>query len=448
MSRRRTFTPAALTVLLLLHTGCIWHPKPPPQDVQAAGGRRVFTPAGDVVRAEPPVLPAVRFELVGKVDERPLMVVHDPVGRAYVIEQPGRLTRIVNGKLSDDAKPYLDIADKVYAQGECGLLGVAFHPKFAENGLFYVNCTIASGEKRKVVYAGKPQEQNVIQTVIAEFKADPKADKVDPKTMRVVMKIEQPFENHNGGVIAFGPDGMLYIGMGDGGNQKDPSRNGQNLGILLAKMLRIDVTPREGYAIPKDNPFVDRAGAKPEIWAYGVRNPWGFSFDRETGLLYAADVGEERWEEINVITRGGNYGWSEREGAYPFDRASKTRGEKKPTTQPAPAPGFVAPIKTYWHDLGLSVTGGNVYRGKAIPALRGWYIYGDYSKGTIWGLRYEDGKVTAEGKLTIENEKEVRPMLPSGFGEDADGEVYVCSHQDSKIWRIVPATAPAAATRP
>jgi glucose/arabinose dehydrogenase len=399
-------------------------------------GRGTAEAASEATTARPE-LPTVRFELVGKVEERPLWVVNDNAGRTFVVEQPGRIWMLKNGKLAEDAKPYLDISDKVYAQGECGLLCAAFHPKFAQNGLLYVNCIIPSGRKRKVIYAGKEQEQNVIQTVIAEFKADPKAETVDPKTMRVVMTIDQPFENHNGGVIRFGPDGMLYIGMGDGGNQKDPSHNGQNLDVLLAKMLRIDVSPRQGYAVPKDNPFVGRADARGEIWAYGLRNPWGFAFDRETGLLYCADVGEERWEEVNIIRRGGNYGWSEREGDYPFNRASRGKDERKPTTRPEAAPGFVNPIKAYWHGLGLSITGGNVYRGRAIPALRGWYLYGDYSKGTFWGLKYEGGKVVAEGTLEIENAKDVRPILPSGFGEDADGEIYVCSHQDGKVWRIV-----------
>jgi glucose/arabinose dehydrogenase len=276
-----------------------------------------------------------------------------------------------------------------------------------------------------------------LETVIAEFKVDPAAEVVDPKSERDVLRIDQPYENHNGGMIAFGPDGMLYIGMGDGGNQRDPHKNGQNLGVPLAKMLRIDVTPREGYGVPKDNPFVGKEGARPEIWAYGVRNPWRFSFDRETGLLYAADVGEDRWEEVDIIERGGNYGWSVREGNYPFNRNPRGKDEAMPTEKPKPAPGFVGPIKTYYHDIGMSITGGYVYRGKVIPGLRGWYLYGDYSKGTIWGLKYEGGKVVGDAVVRIANEKDVRPMLPSGFGEDDDGEIYVCSHEDGKVWKVV-----------
>lgn len=407
----------------------------------AAGAESTPVGAGAGAMATPP---AVRFELVGKVEERPLLVTHDHTGRTFVVEQPGRLWLIKNGKLDSEGKPYLDISEQVYADGECGLLGLAFHPKFAENGLFYVNCVVKSGPKRRVNYAGKMVEQNTIQTVIGEYKVDPKAEQVPAGTaMRRVLVIDQPYENHNGGMIEFGPrDGMLYIGMGDGGNQRDPSKNGQNLGILLAKMLRIDVDHRDGelgYAIPKDNPFVGRAGARGEIYAYGLRNPWRFSFDRQTGLLYAADVGEDRWEEIDIVKPGANYGWSEREGLYPFIRRPRPNSEPKPTAPPDDHPGFADPIKAYWHDLGMSITGGYVYRGKAIPGLQGWYLYGDYSKGTIWGLKYEDGKVTGDATIRITNEKEVRPMLPSGFGEDGDGEVYVCSHQDGKVWRLVAA---------
>jgi glucose/arabinose dehydrogenase len=389
-------------------------------------------PAGGAGSALPPV----RFELVGKVEERPVLVTHDNAGRTFVVEQPGRIWQIVNGKIRED-KPYLDVSEQIYAAGECGLLGLAFHPQFAQNGRFYVNFTADKIPPQEVKVGNKTITKRTLKTVVAEYEVDPKAESVDANKRRPVIEIDQPYENHNGGMIAFGLDGMLYIGMGDGGNQRDPHKNGQNLGTLLAKMLRIDVAPREGYAVPPDNPFVSQAGARPEIWAYGLRNPWRFSFDRQTGLCYAADVGEDRWEEIDVITKGANYGWSLREGAYPFNRQKLAKGEKPPTAPPDDHPGFADAIKVYWHDLGMSVTGGNVYRGKAIPALQGWYLYADYSKGTFWGLKYDGEKVTAEGTLKITNEKEVRPILPSGFGEDGDGEVYVCSHQDGKVWKIV-----------
>jgi len=381
--------------------------------------------------------PGVKFQLVAQVEERPVLVTHDGRGRVFIVEQPGRVRMMTGGKLAE--RPYLDLTEQIYAQGECGLLGLAFHPKFSENGLLYVNFTRQKPGVAPLQFTrrGKTVTQMTLETVIAEFKVDPASDVVDIKSERDVLRIDQPYENHNGGMIAFGPDGMLYIGMGDGGNQRDPHRNGQNLGVLLAKMLRIDVTPREGYGVPKDNPFVGKEGARGEIWTYGMRNPWRFSFDRETGLLYAADVGEDRWEEVDVIQRGGNYGWSVREGNYPFNRTPRGKDEAMPTQTPAPAPGFVGPIKTYYHDIGMSITGGYVYRGKAIAGLRGWYLYGDYSKGTIWGLKYEEGKVVGDGVIRIANEKEVRPMLPSGFGEDDEGEVYVCSHEDGKVWKIV-----------
>jgi glucose/arabinose dehydrogenase len=391
-----------------------------------------------LVHAEPVVMPPLKFELVAQVEDRPLLVTNDGAGRIFIVEQAGRIRVIAGGKLL--AKPFLDISDKLVTTGECGLLGLAFHPRFAENGRFYVNYTDEKiGEVGPTLKQGnKLITQKALRTVIAEFTVDKGANVVDPKSERIVMTIDQPYENHNGGMVAFGPDGMLYIGMGDGGNQKDPHRNGQNLQKLLAKMLRIDVTPREGYAVPKDNPFAGMERKRPEIWAYGVRNPWRWSFDRQTGLLYCGDVGEERWEEVDIIKRGGNYGWSEREGDFVFNRESKTKDEPKPTERGVTPEGFEAPIKTYWHDIGQSITGGYVYRGKAIPELNGWYLYGDYSKGTIWGLKYDGQKVTDEGTLKIVNEKEVRPMLPSSFGEDTDGEIYVCSHQDGKVWKIVP----------
>jgi glucose/arabinose dehydrogenase len=389
-------------------------------------------------------IPPLRFELVAQVQDRPVLVTNDGVNRArfHIVEQAGRVMLVDSGRLRE--KPYLNLADKLVTQGECGLLGVAFHPQFARNRYLYVNYTVENvgAPKVKVRFGNKTVEQTPIKTVIAEYKVDPASESVDMGSERVVIEIPQPYENHNGGMIAFGPDGMLYIIMGDGGNQRDPHKNGQNLGALLGKLLRIDVSPRQGYAIPKDNPFVGRTDARPEIWAYGLRNAWRFSFDRETGLLYAADVGEDRWEEVNLITRGGNFGWSEREGGFAFNRERPNKEERPPSikSDTPSGSGFVDPIKAYWHDLGLSITGGYVYRGKAMPALRGWYLYGDYSKGTFWGLKYDPvtGKVVGDETLRIVNDKEIRPILIAGFGEDVDGEIYVCSHEDKKVWKIVP----------
>ncbi|MGH7179585.1 MAG: PQQ-dependent sugar dehydrogenase, partial [Tepidisphaeraceae bacterium] len=234
-----------------------------------------------------------------------------------------------------------------------------------------------------------------------------------------IMTVGQPYANHNGGLCLFGPDGMMYIGMGDGGSAGDPQNRAQNPAELLGKMLRIDVNRRNGYAVPSDNPLVGRRGACPEIWAGGLRNPWRFCFDPVTGLLYCADVGQYLWEEIDIITRGGNYGWRIREGAHPFRPVDNPPGD------------LVDPIKEYGHELGISITGGYVYRGRRIPSLVGWYVYGDYSSGRIWALKYENGKVTGDVELL-----NTRALI-SSFGEDSEGELYVCDHAGS-VLKIVP----------
>lgn len=334
---------------------------------------------------------------------QPLWVTNDHTPRMIVVEQEGRVRLIINGKLQD--KPYLDIVSRVKSGGEMGLLSCVFHPDFATNGYIYVDYTRMNPTR---------------QTVIAEYHVDPKADSVDPSTERILLTIDQPYPNHKGGQLQFGPDDkMLYIGMGDGGSANDPQGRGQNLKEFLAKILRIDVTPREGYGIPKDNPFVGRDDARPEIWAYGVRNPWRFSFDRETHLLYAGDVGQNLWEEVDIIKKGGNYGWNVMEATHDF----RPRADA--------AKDMIPPIKEYPHTVGLSITGGFVYRGKAIPALKGWYVYGDYAKGQIWGLKYEDGKVTGD-ELLLQSK-----ATTSSFGEDVDGELYLCDYSLGNVFKIV-----------
>jgi glucose/arabinose dehydrogenase len=258
---------------------------------------------------------------------------------------------------------------------------------------------------------------------------------VDKSTERVILTIDQPFANHNGGQLQFGPaDGMLYIGMGDGGSGHDPLGNGQNPKTLLAKMLRIDVTPREGYAVPKDNPFVGNNAYAPEIWATGLRNPWRFSFDAPSGLLYAADVGQDLWEEIDVIEKGKNYGWRVREGLH------ELHGVENP-------PAFVDPIFEYEHGtkdkrFPASVTGGYVYRGKKIPALVGCYVFGDYVDGRVWALRYENG-TTVSCELLIDPKDPAknggqRPTQPSSFGMGPDGELFLLD-ANGPVYRIAPA---------
>jgi len=350
--------------------------------------------AADSSRAQP------KLELVPLVRglEQPLYLTHDGVHaqRQYLLEQPGRIRLIQGGQLLP--QPYLDIEKRVTSGGECGLLGLAFHPKFSENGRFYVDYT-----------ARRPK----LVTVISEFRADPESNRVDPATERVLLTIPQPYANHNGGQLCFGPDGMLYIGMGDGGSAGDPPNNAQNRKSLLGKILRIDVDGRDvngAYGIPRDNPFVNNPEFAPEIWAWGLRNPWRFSFDRETSICYCADVGQDKWEEIDIVEKGGNYGWRFREGSHKFSR------------DPNPPADLIDPIKEYHHDLGLSVTGGYVYRSTKFPALQGWYIYADYSSGRIWGLKYEDGRVTAD-ELLLHSRTQ-----PASFGEDLAGEMYLVDY--------------------
>lgn len=243
------------------------------------------------------------------------------------------------------------------------------------------------------------------------------------------MTIDQPFWNHNGGTLAFGPDGYLYIALGDGGAANDPKKNGQNLGTLLGSILRIDVdnkTTTTPYAIPKDNPFVGKEGARGEIWAYGVRNPWRISFDRQTGTLWCGEVGQNLWEEIDIITRGGNYGWNKREGLHPFPPESK-----EPTK-----PEYIDPIWEYHHSIGKSITGGNVYRGKLVPKLAGLYLYADYVTGKVWALEYDEKQQKTIANYELESEN--LPVIT--FGEDEQGEVYL-SDAFGRLFRFAPATS-------
>ncbi len=329
----------------------------------------------------------------------------DGSGRLFVVEQPGRIRILQNGALLAD--PFLDLTDLVNDSGnEQGLLGLAFHPDYAANGLFFVNYTDANGDTAVVRYS---------------VSADP--NRADPASAKMILQVAQPFPNHNGGDLVFGPDGYLYIGLGDGGSAGDPQGNGQNLKALLGKLLRIDVNQGDPYGIPPDNPFVGHPEARPEIWAYGLRNPWRYSFDRATGDLYIADVGQNAYEEIDYQPAGSqggeNYGWNFMEGAHPF------KGQ-------APA-GLSAPVVEYLHQVGgCSVTGGYVYRGPSLPALNGVYLYGDYCSGQVWAL-YRSGS-------SWENVALLNAFFTiSSFGEDANGEVYVLDHGGGAVYQWVAA---------
>jgi len=335
--------------------------------------------------------------------EAPLYVTHagDRSGRLFVVEQAGRIRIISDGRLL--ARPFLDISARVISGGEMGLLSVAFHPRFAANGRFFVNYTANGGRLR---------------TVIAEYRVSADDPNVASRTERVLLTIDQPYRNHNGGLNLFGPDGMLYIGMGDGGSGGDPHNNGQRLDTLLGKMLRIDVDGGTPYRVPPDNPFVGRAGARGEIWAYGLRNPWRFSFDRADGRLFLADVGQNAWEEIDLIERGGNYGWRIMEGAHCF----------QPQTG-CDRTGLALPIAEYGREGGCSVTGGHLYRGSRIRDLVGRYLFADYCAGRFWVLSEASGRWTMSTLLES-------GLRVSSFGEDQDGELYVVDHGGA-IYRIV-----------
>lgn len=346
-------------------------------------------------------VPKVRVEPFVSGTEFPVCVTHDGTKRLFIVEQRGRIRLVVDGKLQ--AEPYLDIRDRVRFGGECGLLCVAFHPGFAKNGRFFVNYTSVRG--------------GGLHTRISEFHVDPKATQASADTERILFTFKQPWANHNGGQILFGPDGKLYIGTGDGGLAGDPLNSGQSLDTLLGKILRIDVDGDQPYGVPADNPFVGRSSARPEIWCYGMRNPWRFCFDPATKLMYCADVGQDQWEEIDIIEKGKNYGWNIMEGNHEYK-------DGRPKT------GLVPPIKEYGHNVGLSITGGYVYRGKKIPALTGYYIYGDYDSGRVWALKYEAGRVTADVQLFI-------AASISSFGEDSDGEIYLCNHYGHAVLKLV-----------
>jgi glucose/arabinose dehydrogenase len=271
-----------------------------------------------------------------------------------------------------------------------------------------------------VYYSQKPTREKPHVTVVSRFHAakdDP--DRADPDSEEILLSIEHPYWNHKGGTVVFGPDGYLYVGLGDGGKRDDPHENGQNLKTLLGSILRIDVDGKDpglAYAIPKDNPFAGRNdGSRGEIWAYGIRNVWRIAFDRETGDLWAADVGQDMWEEIDLVVKGGNYGWNLREGMHRFQSRENPNSKGSP-----PRPELIEPIWEYHHDVGKSITGGNVYRGKGVPELEGAYLYADYVTGQLWALWYDRAKKQVRANRTIQP----KGLPVMSFGEDDDGETY------------------------
>ena len=329
---------------------------------------------------------AYQWQMIASGLARPDTLSVDGSGRLFVVEKTGRIRIVQNGQLLD--QPFLDISNRVGSSGnEQGLLGLAFHPNYAQSGRFFVNYTDNNGN-----------------TVIARFQVSSDPNVADPNSEVKLLGVDQPFPNHNGGILAFGPDGYLYAGLGDGGSQGDPYGNAQNTKALLGKILRLDVDSAEPYAIPSDNPFGN------EVWAYGLRNPWRLSFDQLTGDLYIGDVGQDTWEEIDYLPKGSpggtNFGWNLREGAHDYNGSA--------------SPDLTEPVAEYSHqEGGCSVTGGYVYRG-AMTEWKGIYLFGDYCTGLIWGLIHSGNNWQKQQLFDVD-------FNITSFGQDENGEVYLVS---------------------
>jgi glucose/arabinose dehydrogenase len=356
-----------------------------------------------------PQTPTLRVEPLASGLSNPLFLTapaSDP--RLFILEQPGRIRIVENGTLLPT--PFLDLVGQISSGGERGLLGLAFHPSYATNGFFYVYYTALNGD-----------------LTIERYTVSASPNSANEGSAHVIITAPHSSQtNHNGGMLAFGTDGKLYIGTGDGGGGGDPDENGQDLGTLLGKLLRIDVDAADPYQIPPDNPFVATAGARGEVWALGLRNPWRWAFDRPAGRLHIADVGQSAWEEVNVMpaaTGGLNYGWDVMEGLHCYEPSSGC-GQS----------GLTLPVLEYGHGEGCSITGGFVYRGAAIPSLQGTYFYADYCAGWVRSFRYANNAATEQQEWAF---GALGNIL--SFGEDADGELYILS-ANGAVYRIM--TAP------
>ena len=355
------------------------------------------------------------YEPMGKL-KLPAAVVEAPdgSGRQFLVQQEGKILILPADPNAGEAKTFLDISDRdlIANQFEEGLLGLAFHPEFKSNGKLYIYYS-----------QQKPKRSRIVELKVKSGDADV----ADLESERLLMEIPQPFWNHNSGNLVFGPDKMLYIGVGDGGKGGDPLLLGQNPFALNGTILRIDVDRKDGdleYGIPKDNPFVDekapfgKPGYRGEVYAYGLRNPWGLTFDAE-GRLWCADVGQAKWEEINLIEKGGNYGWSLREGKDPFDKSLGNEPEDA---------DLIDPIHQYGRTDGTSITGGFVYQGKAFPKLKGTYIFGDWGTGNLWAIRYDASKGEVSEVIDLYKPGEaVKSFKPAVISPSADGEILVAS---------------------
>ena len=391
----------ALALIFALGTGACGPAQPPPSSTN----QPIETPGPSLARPTSTIGGSPGFDIGLSVELYvdglpPLtLVTHagDGSGRLYAVGQGGVIS-VVSATGSVQAAPFLDIVDRVASGGERGLLGLAFHPDYESNGRFFVNYTDVDGD--------------TVVSEIARSDAGPGLAAADPGSERILLTIDQPFANHNGGMIAFGPDGYLYVGMGDGGGGGDPLGAGQALSTLLGKMLRIDVDTGEPYGIPADNPFVDGT-ALPEIWSFGWRNPWRFSFDRQTGALFIGDVGQGAREEIHVepaAVGGRNYGWNIMEGDICF------RAETCDTS------GLTLPVAVNDRSNDeCAITGGYVYRGANFPELNGAYVFSDYCSGTLWALDAAAALATGQASTLVLGDA---GFGPTSFGEDEAGELY------------------------
>lgn len=391
--RTRSHVATFLLAFIVVATG--------PLAIAVTAQESAFDPAAFDVGLEP----------VAEGFEAPLYVTHAGGDRLFVVGKAGTIRIVEEGEIVET--PFLDLTGRVGSDGsERGLLGLAFAPNHAETGLFYVNYTDLDGN-----------------TVVSRFVTMEDGVTGDPESEQVILTQEQPFPNHNGGMLAFGPDNYLYIGLGDGGGRGDPSGNGQSLDTWLGKILRIEVDPEftggEAYAVPDDNPFVSDGEARPEIWAYGLRNPWRFSFDRETSDLWIGDVGQNEYEEVSVLAvdeGGANLGWNVVEGPECYAEPDCDPGE------------FVEPVFSYTHSsgAGCSVTGGYVSRGEEFAALNGVYVLADYCTGLIWG-----GGADASGELVFSEPIESGFRI-SSFGEGVNGEIYLTDITGGAVYELVP----------
>ena len=365
-----------------------------------------------ITRGAAPIAGQVRLTEIANGLTRPLYVTHagDGSNRLFVVEQAGKILIIENGETL--TQPFLDVSSLITPSAltaqysEQGLLGLAFHLDYRTNGWFYINYTDRAGS-----------------TVVSRYQVSPgNPDLADAGSGQIIFRISQPYNNHNGGHIDFGPDGYLYITLGDGGFANDPLGAGQNTLMLLGSILRIDVDKGLPYAIPADNPFVGNDAGLDEIWAYGLRNVWRFSFDRQTGDLYLADVGQNQWEEVNFQPAGSqggeNYGWNIWEASHPFAGGA--------------AASHVPPFAEYSHALGCSVTGGYVYRGGAIPDLEAVYLFGDYCSGRVWAS-WRDRQLQWHTSQFLHTGFQI-----SSFGEDEQGEIYIVDY-GGRLYRLDPA---------